>query len=65
MFLVIFNMFLFVALMNFLDGNTTIGITFLLLGLSFFLLSTTHLKSHSLSSFYKLFYISMEERYLV
>lgn len=35
---------LFVALMNFLDGNTTIGITFLLLGLSFFLLSTTHLK---------------------
>lgn len=38
---------LFVALMNFLDGNTTISITFLLLGLSFFLLSTTHLKSHS------------------
>ena len=35
---------LFVALMNFLDGNTTIGITFLLLRLSFLLLSTTHLK---------------------
>lgn len=36
--------FLFVALMNLLDGDTTIGITFLLLGLSFLLLSTTHLK---------------------
>ena len=29
----LFYLFLFVALMNFLDGNTTIGITFLLLGL--------------------------------
>lgn len=36
--------FLFIAVMNFLDGNTTIGVTFILLGVSFLFLSTTHLK---------------------
>lgn len=35
---------LFVALMNFLDGNTTIGITFLLLGLSFFFIINNSFK---------------------
>ena len=36
--------FFIVSIMNFMDENTAPAITFLLLGISFLLLSTTHLK---------------------
>ena len=36
--------FFIVSIMNFMDKNTASAITFLLLGVSFLLLSTTHLK---------------------
>ena len=37
--------FLIVSIMNFMDKNTAPAVTFLLLGISFLLLSTTHLKN--------------------
>lgn len=37
--------FFIVSIMNFMDKNTAPAITFLLLGISFLLLSTTHLKN--------------------
>lgn len=37
--------FFIVSIMNFMDKNTSSAITFLLLGISFLLLSTTHLKN--------------------
>ncbi len=36
--------FFIVSIINFVDKNTAPAITFLLLGISFLLLSTTHLK---------------------
>ena len=37
--------FFIVSTMNFMDKNTAPAVTFLLLGISFLLLSTTHLKN--------------------
>lgn len=37
--------FFIVSIMNFMDKNNAPAITFLLLGISFLLLSTTHLKN--------------------
>lgn len=37
--------FFIVSVINFMDKNTSSAIIFLLLGISFLLLSTTHLKS--------------------
>ena len=37
--------FFIVSIMNFMDKSTAPAVTFLLLGISFLLLSTTHLKN--------------------
>lgn len=51
MFFICFNMFLIVSIVNFMDKNTTLAVTYLLLGISFLLLSTTNLRKNKLNKY--------------